>query len=255
MKVEQTTPIVRDPAHLQEALPWYQNGTLADADRAWVEQMLAEGAAGDSEDAHRQLEFDRRLTAVFEQKLAEVPADIGWARLMQQVRADAAPQLAADGMKGRAAQGAGATGSGGFAGGIAGGSGGGWLQRFASLFSPTASPGLGLAMAAVLVAQTVAIGVLLNQREPGAPDTVEYRSGAGAQPIAVIRALLNETITEKALREALSSRGASIVDGPNPLGEYWIATGGVDPDAVAASLREAGVIASYVIDQRQQQGR
>ena len=52
------------------------------------------------------------------------------------------------------------------------------------------------------------------------------------------------------MREALTANGASIVEGPNPLGEYWIVTGERDPEGVANALRTAGVIASYVIDQR-----
>ena len=39
-----TTPLPRDPDRLDEALPWYLNGTLEEADRAWVEQALREEA-------------------------------------------------------------------------------------------------------------------------------------------------------------------------------------------------------------------
>jgi len=100
MKISPTTPIERDPASLEEALPWYLNGTLAESDRDWVEQMLAARDGAESADIRDQLDFDRRLAAAFEQKVAEVPADIGWARLMQKVRADAAPELAGEGTPG-----------------------------------------------------------------------------------------------------------------------------------------------------------
>jgi hypothetical protein len=185
------------------------------------------------------------VAAVFEQKVAEVPADIGWARLMQQVRADAAPPLAAQGLRGR-------DGSVAASPGQRSRSGETWVQRLSRLLTPAMPPRLGLALAVVVAAQTLAIGVLLSGRESGGSDTVEYRSAGGAKPVAAIRALLNETITEKALREALSATGANIVDGPNGLGEYWIVAGNADLEAVAASLRQAGVIASYVIDHRPQ---
>ena len=241
MTIPRTTPIERDPQRLQEVLPWYLNGTLTEEDRVWVEQAV--GAADTGDDIRRQLELDRRVAAAFEQKVAEVPADIGWARLMQQVRADAAPPLAAQSLHGP---------------GLSEGpraprhetSGESWLQRLSRLIAPAMSPRLGLALAVLVVAQAVAIGVLLGGREAGGPDTVEYRSVGGAAPVVAIRALLNEAITEKALREALSAAGASIVDGPNRLGEYWIVTNAGDPEAVAASLRQAGVIATYVIDHR-----
>lgn len=241
MTISQTTPIERDPQHVQEYLPWYFNGTLSEADRTWVEQMLGDGA-GTSEDLRRQLEFDARVAAAFEQKLAEVPADIGWARLMQQVRADAAPPLAGESMRGQMSRD-------GLDGGVGRSGAESWLQRLSRFLAPAMSPRLGLALAVLVAAQTIAIGVLLSGRDGGS-DTVEYRSADGARPVAAIRALLNEQITEKALREALSASGATIVDGPNGLGEYWIATGSADPEAIAASLRQAGVIASHVIDYR-----
>jgi hypothetical protein len=247
MNIPQTTSIERDPQRLQEYLPWYFNGSLAEADRAWIEQMLGAGGPGASEDLLDELDFDRRVAAAFEQKVSEVPADIGWARLMQQVRADAAPPLAAEGMRSQMApprSGADVRGA------VRGDS---WLQRLSRLFAaPSMSPRLGLAMAVLVVAQAVAIGVLLSGREGDGSDTVEYRSADGSRPAAAIRALLNETVTEKALREALMANGATIVEGPNRLGEYWLVTGSADPEAVAAALRQAGVIASYVVDYRQQ---
>lgn len=222
MDTEPKTPIDRDPSQLAQALPWYQNGTLSKSDRAWVAQMLgADDEAADGVGARGQLDFDRRVAEVLEQQLAAVPADIGWASLIQRVRTD--------------------------------GSRGSWLQRLARLVAPIMSPQLGMAMAAVLAVQTIGLGVLMTQRQgSGQGDSVEFRSAGGQKPITAIRALMNESITEKTMREALSASGALIVDGPNPLGEYWIVTDERDPEAVARSLREAGVIASYVIDQRLQ---
>ena len=225
MALRHTTPVDRDAARLREALPWYSNRTLDDADRAWVEQALAEDAS-----LRDELEFDRQLAEAFDQKLAEVPADIGWARLLQQARSEATPAARLAGKNDVAPE--------------------SWLQRLSRLLSPGLSPRLGTAMAVLVAVQAVAIGVLVGERGAGGPDTVEYRSGAGARPVTAIRALLNESITEKTLREALSANGATIVDGPNPLGEYWIEAAEGDPEAVARSLRDAGVIATYVIDQR-----
>jgi hypothetical protein len=241
MTIPQTTSIERDPQRVNEYLPWYLNGTLAEADRVWVEHILR-GGGGASDDLRRQMEFDDRVAAAFEQRLAEVPADIGWARLMQQVRADAAPPLAGEGMRGQVSREGLDTGS-------RSPRSESWLQRLWRLFAPAMSPRLGLALAVLVAVQTIAIGVLLSGREGGS-DTVEYRSADGARPVAAIRALLDEQITEKALREALTASGATIVDGPNALGEYWIAPGSTDPEAVAVALRQAGVIASYVIDYR-----
>jgi hypothetical protein len=231
MGIRDTTPIERDAARLEEALPWYLNGTLAEADRAWVEQMLAADseAAGDCRD---QFEFDRRLAEAFEQKVAQVPADIGWSSLIRRVRADAAAA-------GPIEQGA-------------AGAGGSGMRRLPRLVAPVMTPRMGMAMAVLLAAQAIAIGVLRNKRQAREAATVEYRSGGRARPVPAIRARLNDSITEKVLREALLANGAGIVEGPNRLGEYRIVTGDRDPGLVAGALRAAGVIASYVIDQRQQ---
>lgn len=236
MGSERITAIERDPARLDEALPWYLNGTLSEADRAWVEETLAaQSFAGSGADPYGQTAFDRGVQAAFERKLAEVPEDIGWSRLLQRARAETA---GAPGMTRPAA---------------AVSPGKSWFQRMAARWSPMLSPQLGMALVALVAVQTVAIGVLVGERSgTGQPDTVSYRTGDAAIPVPAIRALLNETISEKQLREALSANGARIVDGPNPLGEYWIVTGDRDPAAVAGSLRDAGVIASFVIDQRLQ---
>jgi hypothetical protein len=230
VEIRHTTPIDRDPARLRDALPWYANGTLDEADRAWLEEALAAGGA----DLREEQEFDRQLAEAFDQKVAQVPADIGWSALLQKVRTDAAGRAAGD-----------------TAGLARAGVHESWLQRLARWLSPGISPRLGMAMAVLVAVQAVAIGILVGERRTGDTDTVEYRSGAGAAPVPAIRALFNESITEKDLRQALATNGATIVDGPNPLGEYWVVTGDRDPDAVARSLRDAGVIATYVIDQRQ----
>lgn len=235
MAPTRTTPLPRDAARLDEALPWYLNGTLEDDDRAWVEQALADLERSDPA-AHAELErslaCDRETADALERRLAEIPADIGWADLLRKAREDVAPEPAAARRRGGAA------------------AGGGWRDRLARLMQPLMSPQLGMAMAALVVAQAVVIGALVS-REGEGPDTVEYRSGAGVTEIVAIRALLNETVTEKALREALRANEATIIDGPDPLGQYWITTGR-DPEAVAAALRDAGVVASYVIDRRVQ---
>ncbi len=240
-----TTPLERDPDRLDEALPWYLNGTLDEADRAWVEATLRqardEPGRGDDADVaagaralRRSLEFDRLTAESLQERLAQIPADVGWAGLIRKVREDAAGGSTDPRRRGAVAP-----------------SGATWRDRLSRIVAPLMSPQLGMAMAALVVVQAVVIGALVG-REGGSPDTVEYRSGAGVTEVVAIRALLDETVTEKTLREALRANDATIIDGPDPLGQYWIVTGERDPETVAAALRQAGVVASYVIDRRVQ---
>lgn len=219
-----TTPIERDEARLDEALAWYENGTLSEADREWVEALLERDP-----DAKARLAFDRGIAAAFERRHAELPADLGWSKLIQKVRADAATATAV----GRAPAAA---------------PGGSVLQRFADWFGGLMTPQLGTALAVLFAVQTVAIGYLLTDRN----DYSEFRTAGDQKPVAVIRAILDEKVSEKLLRETLTANGATIVDGPNQLGEYWILAPERDIQGVAKALKDAGVIANFVIDQRLQ---
>lgn len=259
------TMIDRDPNRIDEALAWYQNGTLSDDDRRWVEQRLAADPA-----LRERLDFDVRTARGLEALAARVPADIGWAGLQDRIRADIAsragpeagvttPAAASDepvGLQeavrisrarheataGRAPRPNQRAGSRtdreqqGLFGSFVG-----WLGSFLT-------PQVGAALATLLVIQTVAVGFLLGTGQ--STDTaVDYRSVGAARPVMMIRVLFDETVTERRLREGLVAQRATIVEGPNALGEYWLATRS-DPEEVAQALQKAGLVASYVIDQR-----
>ena len=66
-----------------ELLPWYVNGTLAEADRAWVERYLAEHPQ-----AREELEWFRSLQTQLRQDAPAVPPAIGLARTMHLIRGD-----------------------------------------------------------------------------------------------------------------------------------------------------------------------
>ena len=212
------SPLDRDSTTLAEATPWYLNETLSDEDRAWFEAEL-----GKNDRLSNALAFDRQIAATLEQRADEVPADLGWDKLLRKVRADSAPPVAVASP------------------GIA--------QQIGGYLWSLLTPGVGVAMAAVLVAQTVAIGILV-EREP-TPDAAEYRSVGGLQPTPVIRAIINETTTEKQLRESLNASGASIVSGPSQMGEYLLKVeDGIDRTEVAETLQKNGVLVSFSLDTR-----
>lgn len=213
------SPLDRDEAALSEQTPWYLNETLSDEDRRWFEARLA-----DDDRLASALEFDRRIALTLEQRAAEVPADLGWDKLLRRVRAErtettpAAPARPA-----------------------------GLWARFADRLSGLFTPAVGTAMAAVLVAQTVAIGFLVEREPSGA----EYRSVGGVHPTPVIRAIVEESVTEKQLRTALQSQGATIVAGPSQLGEYLLRVeAGADRETVGKALQGEGILVSFSLDTR-----
>jgi hypothetical protein len=240
-----TTAIERDPQRIDEYLAWYQNGTLSDDDRQWVESCLEADPA-----LRERLAFDEETAQGFETLLSSVPADIGWSKLQQRIRADVAATRH-DGTRqdGTRQDGTRQDGSARNPAQRAAGGGSDSRSLSARLFDwidGLMTPQLGAALAALVVIQTVGVGYLIGTREQPA---VEYRSLGDARPVMVLRVLFDESITERRLRDGLTAQGATIVDGPNALGEYWIATRG-DPTQVAKALQEAGLVASFVVDQR-----
>ncbi len=249
-----TTAIDRDPRHIDDYLAWYQNDTLSADDREWVEACLEADPS-----LRERLAFDEQTAEGFHALLSSVPADIGWSKLQQRIRADAAADEASEPSRRDDASGSSLRGSTGpvrqlsSAGGSArAGNGRGSDQdslgaRFMEWIGSLMTPQLGAALAALVVIQTIGVGYLIGTRDP--QQAVEYRTIGDARPITVLRVLFDETVTERRLREGLTAQQATIVDGPNALGEYWVATRG-DPGQVAKALQDAGLVASFVIDQR-----
>lgn len=210
------SPLNRDAGSLAESTPWYLNETLTDEDRAWFDQAIEQDKG-----LANAVEFDRQIAAALQQRAAEVPADIGWDKLLRRVRADEAR--------------------------VQPGEQAGLGSKISGFLSSLFSPAVGMGMAAILVAQAVAIGVLIDDK----PDTVEYRSMGTLRPVPVIRAIIDENSTEKAIRETLSANGANIASGPSQLGEYLLT---VDKEAdiaeVAAALKQSGVLVSFSLDKQ-----
>jgi hypothetical protein len=73
-------------ARFLELLPFYVNGTLPEADRAWVEDYVKRHA-----DSAADLAFARRLRDYYKQPLADNGAEAGLARLLDRLRQMRAP--------------------------------------------------------------------------------------------------------------------------------------------------------------------
>ncbi|MGB7182980.1 MAG: hypothetical protein WBD34_22760 [Burkholderiaceae bacterium] len=219
MTIEQTTPIDRDADRLAELMPWYHNNTLSAQDRVWVESQLASDPQ-----AGAMLAFDQRIDAALQSRAAEVPADLGWEKLIQRVRIDAAPASSSTQQYSTS---------------------GSLISWLGSLLTPR----VGMAMAVLLAVQTLGIGFLVNDRA-GHPAPSEYRSVGGLAPHPVIRGVFADTATTEQVRDLLLEQGLTIVDGPNQLGEYQLIAAQPDLKVVAERLKSAGLLTRYAIDQR-----
>jgi hypothetical protein len=70
-------------ARFNELLPWYANGTLGEADCAWVDQYLAEHP-----EARAELDWYHSLAARLQESAPVVPETIGLARAMRLINGD-----------------------------------------------------------------------------------------------------------------------------------------------------------------------
>ncbi len=74
---------IHDGERFEELLPWYVNGTLGEADRAFVERHLAEHP-----EARPEVDWYQSLQLRVREAAPAVPETIGLARTMQLIRGD-----------------------------------------------------------------------------------------------------------------------------------------------------------------------
>jgi hypothetical protein len=188
-----------------ELLPFHVNGTLGDADRAFVRDMLARHP-----ELQSQLEFHvamrEQLRAQVDATLAEVPADVGYARL---------PPL---GVRSS------------------------FLQRLSAWLGERRAPqGLRLAQG-LAFGLMLGIGGLIawQQTTSVEPPTMRSVVPAGA---ALLRVSFKPEARESELRLLLIEARASIVAGPTRLGDYYLRVPAGQLDAARRLLLRSGLVA------------
>jgi len=199
-----------DKRRFDELLPFYVNGTLGAADRAWVDAYVARAPG-----AREALAWHEALTHTLEERYERVPADVGRraleARLAGERRAPRAGFMAA-------------------------------LERL--LPRDALYPAFAGAAALVLV-QAIAIGVLVTRSE-----TPAYSDARSVQPTAGGRYLqvsFKSDAAERDIRLALIRAGGQIVHGPGQLGDYYIAVPAERFDAARRELEASGVVEAVTV--------
>jgi anti-sigma factor RsiW len=95
--------------------------------------------------------------------------------------------------------------------------------------------------ASLLVAQTVTIGVLMQERE----SVLETLGAPASTDAALLQVTFAPQATEAQIRALLAAVGARIVDGPGALGVYTLSVASGDADKAQRELERAhGVVAS-----------
>ena len=179
-------------AHARELLPFYVNGTLEAGEQRLVEEQLARSRA-----LRAELEWLRKLDAQLDEGAAAPAGDLGLSRLMARIDAERDGRV---------------------------------VTLPASRRRRWMLPALALA-ASVLLAQSIVIGVLMQQHD----DVLRPLSGHPPQAAgALLQVRFKAEAPEGRLRALLIDAGADIVSGPGALGIYTLR---VDPKRVAEAVK------------------
>jgi hypothetical protein len=176
----------------RELLAWYVNGTLAGADRDWVEAALRNEAGASS-----LLEWERAVQAAVKSDSAfEISADRGLYQTMQRIRAEAKPKTALPAARG------------------------GWFSGFGQKLQW--SPALVVACGVVAV-QFAVIAQMWSARTVDSK-FADVRAMDTRPPAAdaFIRIAFKPESTEGDLNILLRTIHAKIVSGPSELGDYYL---------------------------------
>lgn len=204
-----------------ELIARYVSGTADPQSVARVEAWIA----ADPDRRRARIALDQAIARSLEQRVSELPADIGLDRLLRAAATDASARAAAR----PAARAAHAP-----------------ETLWARLRRGFAMPQLGMAMAALVLVQSGLIGTLLL--DSGGPAPVEYRSVAPGGPRPSVRIAFAPQASEAALRRLLIETGATVIGGPTQLGEYWVQPLSGDLPTLSAQLRASSLVVSAEVD-------
>lgn len=203
---------------LIELLPWYANGTLADAERAWVDEMLRNDPR-----AAAELAWFQSLQQRIQVDTPEVSDEIGLARTLQRIRSEAAATQAAAAPR-RAAVRRGPTLS----------------EKVREFFEGMRlTPAFAMA-ALVIVVQT---GVIFNL----AGDDKEFEQirampGSVTDGGQLFRVAFKPAASETDMRMLLVSVQGNIESGPGQLGDYYVRVPAANALAAGTSLKASPIV-------------
>lgn len=189
----------KDEDRFDELLPWYVNGTLPQDERTWMDAFVQAHP-----EANARYRVERTLAATLQEEAAAVPADLGFAKLMQRVRQEqpAAPTKA------------------------------GFLQRMNEALGEffagfRLTPAMGTAFAVILAQAGIIGALMLGDGAREADREREYAQTRSIDALSVmagpfLRINFKPDTRESDMRLALVSVGGTLVGGPSQLGDYFV---------------------------------
>jgi hypothetical protein len=206
-----------DP-RLIEMLPWYANGTLAAAERAWVDEMLRSDPH-----AAAELAWVESLQRKVQADAPDVSDEIGMARTLQRIHANAALRI--DGERPRAASAAPSLGA----------RLTGWLDSLR--LTPA------FAMAALVI--MVQAGVIWRLAAPETDyDQMRALPGQAAAGGALLRINFKPQASETEIRLLLVSVRGNLEGGPGQLGDYYVRIPAAGSEQATQRIKAAAIVES-----------
>ena len=186
-----------------ELLPWYVNGSIDAADRAWVDSYLAEHP-----EARSELAWYESLQTRIHETVPAVPATIGLARAMNLIRGDR-PTIA---------------------------------ERISAFFGSFAMrPAMALGLLGVIVLQSAVIVNMMNQVKDDESEMRALRAKDVVEG-PLVKVNFAPDAKESDIRLLLVSVQGTLTGGPGQLGDYYVRVPAGKEAQAAAKLKGKQIV-------------
>lgn len=189
---------------LQDLLPWYANGRISAADRAWVDEQLAADPL-----AQAQLAWHRSLRERVQEAAPAVSDSIGLDQALSRIRAEKHGEQ------------------------------GGWSERLAAWLG--LRPGVALAGLALVALQGGFILHLMNDRQDAASELRAVRA-IEVEERPMLKLNFAPDAKEADIRMLLMSVQGRLAGGPGQLGDYYVVVPDGKEGAAADALRANPIV-------------
>ncbi|HTT09791.1 MAG TPA: hypothetical protein VMG60_02785 [Burkholderiaceae bacterium] len=187
-----------------ELLPWYVNGSIDAADRAWVDRYLT-----DHPDARAELAWYQSLQKRIQETVPAVPATLGLSRAMNLIRGDR-PTLA---------------------------------ERISAFFGDFAlRPAVTFALLGVVVVQGGVVATLMSRSASDDEIAMRAMHAQAVEEGPLVKVNFAPDAKESDIRLLLVSVQGTLVGGPGQLGDYYVRVPAGKEEQAAAKLRGRPIV-------------